>query len=567
MTAARRVERLRSGTSLPTIVVGAGLGLLVTLLLGNALLADGDRVPEDAIGRVGLVVALLALAFGWLARAAPAHRVRPSRTVLDLAGGALGVLAVATYGGLGNDLVPYHSWEHYHYYLGAKYFGELSYRRLYACAAVAEAERVGRDEMEGRRMRDLATDQVVTVDAAIAAPEACTRHFTPARWRAFGDDVMFFRGVLGPMWDRMQQDHGFNPPPTWVLAGGALARLGPASTVMQRALARIDRVLLGMMLGTIAWAFGSHVLLVALVAWGCQVPGQGSWTAGGFLRQDWLLLVVAAVCLARRGFPAAAGVAIASAAALRLFPALLLVLPLVVIVRRRWRSGRVGRFDRRFVAGVVAGGAAWLAVSTAAFGAESWLAFRDHITLHRLTPLANHVGLRSIFAQSWEGRWIEVMQPGTVDPFHEWKRLRRETFTARETSYRVVTGALLALGVVAGWRIRRLWVALAASAGLVPVLVDVSSYYCALFVALGLLAAATRRHEWLALGAVVASRAVDALPIAAGNPDIRYTVAQSLVFVGWGALALVLLVWTPRRRLVPAERRSGGRGARRRAAR
>jgi hypothetical protein len=88
------------------------------------------------------------------------------------------------------------------------------------------------------------------------------------------------------------------------------------------------------------------------------VPGQASWTAGAFLRNDWLVLLVASVCLARRGWPAAAGVAIASAAALRLFPALLLALPLVAIAHRTRRRGRLVRFDRRFLAGVIAGATA-----------------------------------------------------------------------------------------------------------------------------------------------------------------------------------------------------------------
>jgi hypothetical protein len=337
---------------------------------------------------------------------------------------------------------------------------------------------------------------------------------------------------------------------------------------MQGALAQIDRVLLAVMSGLVAWAFGGHVLLVALVAWGVQVPGLASWTAGGFLRQDWLVLVVAAVCLARRGFPAAAGVAIASAAMLRLFPAVLVALPLVLIARRTWRDGRLRRFDRRFLVGVVGAGGVWLLVSTVAFGADAWLAFRDHITLHRLTPLANHVGLRSVFAQSWEGRWTEVMQPGAVDPFHEWKRLRIETFAAREGAYRAAAGLLLALAAVAGWRSRRLWVALAASAAVVPIVLDVASYYCAVFIVVALLAATSRAHEWLALGAVVASRAADTLPVAAENPDLRFTVVQSLVFVTWAGAALALVAWRPRRRtLMPVATVDRGRAARRRARR
>jgi hypothetical protein len=550
------------GRRAAAMAAGLALGLAASLGLRAAMLDEHGRVPVDALRWIGLAVAVAAAATAWIARA-PAAR-RPPHRALDVAGGALAVLALATYWAFGNDVIRHHPWEHYHYYLGAKYFRELSYARLYACAAVAEHERVGAAGMDGRRLRDLATDRVVGVEAALGAADDCTSRFTPARWRAFGDDVMWFRQALGPHWDRMQQDHGFNPPPTWVLAGGALARIGPASEATQSALARIDPILLAGMLGLVGWAFGAHVLLVATVAWAVPVPGQASWTAGAFLRHDWLVLVVAAVCFARRGWAAASGVAIASAAMLRLFPALLMALPLLLIARRSWRSGRLRRLDRRFVAGVALGGAAWLAVSTAAFGVDSWRAFADHIARHRLTPVANHVGLRSVFAQSWEGRWVEVMRPGATDPFEAWKRLRRETFAAREPVYRAVAAGLLALAAVAGWRTRRLWVALAASAAVVPIVLDVSSYYCAIFVVLGLLAARSRGHEWLALAAVVASRAADLLPVATANPDVRYTVVQSLVFVGWAAGALALVAWSRRARPARAAVAAGSAYAERR---
>jgi hypothetical protein len=55
------------------------------------------------------------------------------------------------------------------------------------------------------------------------------------------------------------------------------------------------------------------------------------------------------------------------------------------------------------------------------------------------------------------------------------------------------------------------------------------------------------------------------LPIA-GEPDIRYTVVQSLVFVGWGVAALLLVARRPRMRvLATAPTAPGDRAARRRA--
>jgi hypothetical protein len=51
--------------------------------------------------------------------------------------------------------VPYHRWEQFHYFLGAKYFPELGYTRLYQCTAVAEAEQDGGKLEDRVRLHDL----------------------------------------------------------------------------------------------------------------------------------------------------------------------------------------------------------------------------------------------------------------------------------------------------------------------------------------------------------------------------------------------------------------------------
>jgi hypothetical protein len=548
------------------VLAGAAIGIGAALALRALALARGNtRVPDGWVNAVALGVAVAALGFSLVERS-PSRRSRLGRWSA-LAGGLLAGLALAAWVGLGNDVMRYHTWEHFHYYLGGKYFRELSYTRLYACTAVVEAERVGADAMVGRRMRDLVTDEVVPVEAALANPEDCRGRFTPERWRAFGDDVMWFRGATGAIWDRMQQDHGFNPPPTWVLAGGLLASLAPASATTQTALALVDPVLLVAMLALVGWAFGAHVLLVAIVVWGCQLPGQATWTAAAFLRQDWLLWLVASVCLARRGWPALAGVALASATAIRVFPVFLFGLPLVLIAHRTWRDGRLHRVDGRFLAGAAAGAIGWFGLSTAVFGLDAWSAFRDHIALHRLAPIANHVGLRALLSQSWAGRWVAARRPGAVDPFALWASMRRATFAELHGVYVALATGIVVLAGVAGWRLRRLWTAIAASAVLVVTAVDVASYYCAFFIVLGLLAATSRVEERLALAAIVVGRAANLLPIATENPDLRYSV-QSAVFVVWALAALVLLAWRPRPRPVPVPASSAGtRASRRRRAR
>jgi hypothetical protein len=502
------------------------------------------------VNATGVAVAVAALGLSLVLRARP---VRLPRGTAAFLGTAIATLSIATYWGLGNDGIRYHTWEQFHYYVGAKYFRELSYSRIYACAAVAEQERVGHDAMAGRRMRDLARDAVVPVDAALAHPEECTARFTPERWRAFGDDVMWFRGATGRMWDRMQQDHGFNPPPTWVLAWGPLTRIGPAGERTQTILALLDPLLLLAMWTLVGWAFGARVLMVALVVWGAQVPGAGTWTSGSPLRQDWLLCVVAAVCLARRGWFTLSGAALASAAALRLFPVFLLGLPIVVIARRTWQRQRLGRLDRRFLLGVALGAAFWLVATTAVLGAESWRAFGAHIAVHRLAPAGNHIGLRATLSQSWEGRWVATIQPGATDPFASWAAARHATFAARRPLYVALAVVMTALAGMVGWRLRRLWVAIAASSVLVFVAVDVASYYCAFLIVLGLLAAHSRLEEWLALGAILAGRLANASSLAVDNADLRYTI-QSVVVVAWTLSATLLLVWPRARDVWPWHR-------------
>ena len=126
-----------------------------------------------------------------------------------------------------------HPSDTFHYYLGAKYFPELGYTRLYECVAVADAEAGSR--RRGRCAARCATsrrNELTTTAAAIAAPGALhrallagalgrlpARRRLPARPRA--------RRAAG---SSFQQDHGYNATPAWTLRSAiALTDTGPAS--------------------------------------------------------------------------------------------------------------------------------------------------------------------------------------------------------------------------------------------------------------------------------------------------------------------------------------------------
>src|SRR4051812_31799087 len=85
------------------------------------------------------VAALGTLTFGWdwIAHRKAGDNNDGHRSLRDLLIALLGVAAFLCWWNLGRfnypDFIQFH--EQYHYYVGAKYFPELGYTRLYQCAA------------------------------------------------------------------------------------------------------------------------------------------------------------------------------------------------------------------------------------------------------------------------------------------------------------------------------------------------------------------------------------------------------------------------------------------------
>jgi len=454
-----------------------------------------------------------------------AHRVR--RRV----GTALAAAAVASWfaGAAFSFRAGFHVWEQYHYFVGARYFRELGYDGLYRCAAVAMDE-MGPVQAAGaspaadlraevrapeRLIRNLGADNLlVPATAALADPGACRRRFAPARWEAFKADVRFFRMAAGAKdWERMQQDHGFNPPPGWLVAGGPLAGLRPAGGAWQVALGMLDGALLLGMLGALAWAFGWRVCAVGAVFWGTQAFSPFYWTGGAFLRYDWLFLVVAAACLARRRWYAAAGAAVAYAALLRVFPALFALGWVVAAAAHLLRTGRVAPAHRRIVLGAAAAIAVLVPLSAAVAGWDAWPAFRRHtIELHARTPLSNNMGLPVVLAHGLvgsgpgSGRLKYTRDDRLAEPVAPWKEARAER-TARTRPVLWLLAAVALAGFVRALRrARRPWTALALSHLWPAVLLPLSCYYYAFLVLAAPLTRARRTLEAPLLALAAASQ-------------------------------------------------------------
>lgn len=384
-----------------------------------------------------------------------------------------------------------HPSETFHYYLGAKYFPELGYTRLYRCVAVAEAGLPGGAErVASRSLRNLETNVIESTAEALAHPGRCTRHFTPERWIAFQRDLAWFRDRPNPRrWRVLQLDHGYNATPVWGLFGRLLAAGGPATDAKILALRLIDPVLLVLSFGLVSWTFGWRTLCVALLFFGTHYPAQYGWTGGSYLRQLDLAALLAGLCLLKRGRLVAGGGLLALAALVRIHPVFLLVGPGLQVAGQTWRARRLrlDRAQRRLVAGVVAGAALLLpaaAVVTGGFGA--WVAFAENSRVLIGTPLRNHMGLPTLLAWDAEKTAQRLMDPSLPDPYLPWKEARRATFAERRPAYLALVAGFVAL---LAWAVQRqpIWVAAVLGAGLVPIAAELTGYYTALLVVFALL--------------------------------------------------------------------------------
>ena len=380
----------------------------------------------------------------------------------------------------------YHRWDAYHYFIGSKYAREIGYENLYACSVVAEADMNVPSPRPGRMIRNLHDDTLVPATSALADP-SCKSRFTPERWRAYCQDVAWFRHVSGrggPWWESMQQDHGYNPSPVWTVAGHALSSLAPAGDAFIKLLAAIDVALMALALALLGWGYGWRAAVVGAVFWGTQEPSSFYWMGGTFLRQDWLVLSIAAAALARKRHFFAAGAALGYAALLRVFPALFWAGPLLVIGSYAVRHRRLSPTHTRFLAGGLLSLALLVPASVAVAGVAAWPDFAHHITMHARTPISNHMSLKTLFAASPDTRLAHLYDARSADGARPWIEARRARLERLRPFYYAAAAGILALFMLTVLRMRSLWIALSLSPILVIVLTDPSCYYYSIFVLL-----------------------------------------------------------------------------------
>ena len=443
---------------------------------------------------------------------------------------AFGVAALCAYFHFGD--LPYkgffHRWEMFHYYLGSKYSSEVGYRNLYRCVAVADAETGARDSVLRRPMRDLATDALVPASLALERPEACTAHFSVERWGEFRGDVVWFRNIAGDIgwWEEMQQDHGYNAPPAFTLLARPLAELAPLGESALAALAALDLALMAAVVLLLRWSFGGRVAALAVIFWGTQPASEFFWTGGAFLRQDWLFFAILALALARKKRHFGAGLALAVAACLRVFPLLFFAGPLVAVGAAWLRRRSAPHAQLRFLSGGLLALSLLGGTSAAISGRENVRDFLTRVELRATSEVSNHMGLRTLFSVPRDDGAEVSVAATTFDATFARSR-------AFAPGFIVALLAALALWVRALAGVRSLWVGIALGAALVPIVAEPATYYFS-FVLLAV--PLTRLLRSLEIALLGLAGAGQLLALQFGGSDAHFT-ALALLYVVF-ALAL-----------------------------
>ena len=288
----------------------AGAGLLTWLVAYTAERLSGRRLRSFTAILLGLALAAVSLQNGsYLGASLAGDRVR--------------------------------AWNVFHYYIGSKYFGELSYYDLYGATLAADDDwqakkqaAKGKTRKRMKKVRDFrkikqARDQrdyLVKPRATIVADFDRTL-ISPERLEELGKDSRYLRNYMGfgsPGWPDCFKDLGYNPAPPWTVIGTPLASIVPTGSGWFWFIANSD--LPGYLLAIVLswWAFGLRTTAVMALWLNTFQINEARFT-GGFLQYDWLVSVICAAAFYQRGRHQLAGVALSWGAMTRVFPGFLII--------------------------------------------------------------------------------------------------------------------------------------------------------------------------------------------------------------------------------------------------
>jgi hypothetical protein len=398
------------------------LALLMVLAWCNYGALRGNLPPSVSLTSVPVV-----LACAWFVQAAFGEPLcRRMEAFRAWAGGRAKPIAIAMVvllsggwvgGGVAMGKLPLvHSWEQFHFYLGAKYQRELGWFNLYKAAILADRETVN-VLANLPTTRDLTNFEQVKVEEALRDAAAVRARFSDEAWLAFKADWATMAKLWPINWTNVMNDHGNSNSPAWAILAAPLTKLVPLSHQGQALLGWLDMLLmLGLWL--FVWqTFGHRVASVGLFMWAAP-PIVFDYLSGSFLRWDWLFAVGMAACFLKRGRYGLAGGFFGFAVATKLFP-LFFGVALGLKALFTWLEQRTFNRDYwLFVRGAAIVGAAAVALSALMFGPKAWVEYYERIQVAQHEKFyAIQYSLKTVYLQHAAGtveEWAQTIFPADL---------------------------------------------------------------------------------------------------------------------------------------------------------
>lgn len=371
-------------------------------------ITDSALRDQIAVGVSGVAILLLIVFFALKRQWLP----RWGRWVFNVALVLTAAAATAGYFEFGTLRYDRYMNPHdvFHYYIGAKYSLEHHYTGLYRAALIADQETGAK--YRNSTIRNLDNHAMERVRDVLAQKDQIKAWFTPERWELFKKDVAYFRdAVPNSKWSgHTLRDKGYNATPVWNALARHLANACPTDSVWaMRFLTYIDLVFLLCMFGLIWAAFGWQVMLFAVIFHGTNYYMSFVHIKGGFMRLDWLAMLVASVCLIHLRWYKTAAVCLAYAAMARVFPLLFVfglgvkaLLNGLAWARDRYRQRAEGvALNRDYVAFflvfALAGVVMFLWSVFDDGGLQLWQSFAAKIAVHNADISTTRAGFKYIF--------------------------------------------------------------------------------------------------------------------------------------------------------------------------
>ena len=384
------------------------------------------------------------------------HR-RPGKLSSEQAGQmliAMAVIAVLAYCNFGkfhaNGLV--HHWEQFHYFLGSKYFPELRYDGLYIASLTAEREiDLGHGVQD--HIRDLRTNEVVNIGGLSVHAYEVKSRFTSARWRSFvSDNAHFLHSNNYDYIMKIRTDHGYNPTPTWTFTARLFTSRIPAQLSTLEGLALIDPILLVIMFVMILKTYGSRIGCLSLIVFGLGYPWRFDWVGGALLRQDWLASIGIAICLQKREKNLFAGVLIAYATMVRVFPGGFLIGAAIFGIKSLM-SKQPPRATIALALGFVLGAGIGLGAGClTGAGPEAWTEFGANLSKHHDTWLTNNVGLKNTILYDSATYTRRDVRWNLSEPWILWQSRMNERQAMLRPLLVMASGLYLLIIAAAAWQ-------------------------------------------------------------------------------------------------------------------